>query len=118
MNIPISKTPLQMCSICGNPIELELCIVDEDGRGVHADCYTSRLADRLAPLNDSPKIKNRGHDSADKEPQPPQLFETNILDYPSGMSEYEKESQAAEAKLAAEKRVGLPLSKGGMNQGA
>jgi hypothetical protein len=29
----------------------------------------------------------------------------NILDYPSGMSEYERESLAAEAKLAAERKI-------------
>ena len=29
----------------------------------------------------------------------------NILDYPSGMSEYERESLASEAKLAAERKI-------------
>ena len=36
---------------------------------------------------------------ADQPPSP------NILDYPSGMSEYERESLAAEAKLAAERKI-------------
>jgi len=36
---------------------------------------------------------------ADRPPSP------NILDYPSGMSEYERESLAAEAKLAAERKI-------------
>jgi RNA polymerase primary sigma factor len=30
---------------------------------------------------------------------------SNVLDYPSGMSEYERESLAAEAKLAAEGKI-------------
>jgi hypothetical protein len=30
---------------------------------------------------------------------------TNILDYPVSMSDYERESRAAEAKLAAEKKI-------------
>ena len=30
---------------------------------------------------------------------------TNILDYPNSMSQYEKESLAAEAKLAAERKT-------------
>jgi hypothetical protein len=35
---------------------------------------------------------------------PVKLVETNVLDYPSQMSEYEKESLAAEAQLAEERR--------------
>ena len=34
--------------------------------------------------------------------QPPS---PNVLDYPSGMSEYERESLAAEAQLAAERQT-------------
>ena len=30
---------------------------------------------------------------------------SNVLDYPSGMSEYERESLAAEAKLAAGREI-------------
>jgi hypothetical protein len=30
---------------------------------------------------------------------------SNVLDYPGGMSEYERESLAAEAKLAAEGKI-------------
>jgi hypothetical protein len=30
---------------------------------------------------------------------------SNVLDYPGGMSQYEKESLAAEAKLAAETKI-------------
>lgn len=35
----------------------------------------------------------------------PRPYSANILDYPSTMSQYEKESLAAEAKLAAERRT-------------
>ena len=34
--------------------------------------------------------------------QPPS---PNVLDYPSGMSEYERENLAAEATLAAERKI-------------
>jgi hypothetical protein len=34
-----------------------------------------------------------------------QRHSPNILDYPSGMSEYERESLAAEATLAAERKI-------------
>jgi hypothetical protein len=37
-----------------------------------------------------------------KSDQPPS---PNILDYPSGMSEYERENLAAEAQLAAERKI-------------
>jgi len=33
------------------------------------------------------------------------LYCTSILDYPESMSQYERESRAAEAKLAAERKI-------------
>ncbi len=33
---------------------------------------------------------------------------TNIVDYPSAMSTYERDSLAAEAKLATEKKINKP----------
>ena len=36
---------------------------------------------------------------------------TNILDYPNSMSQYEKESLAAEAKLAAERKLNKETAK-------
>jgi len=32
-------------------------------------------------------------------------YSTNLLDYPSSMSQYERESLAAEARLAAENKI-------------
>ena len=32
------------CSICNKAILLENCNVDEHGKGVHAECYTAKLA--------------------------------------------------------------------------
>lgn len=34
------------CSICGKPVVLEKCKIDEDGHAVHADCYFHKLAGR------------------------------------------------------------------------
>lgn len=41
---------------------------------------------------------------ARKKPARSRSFGTNLLDYPSNMSQYEKESLAAEAKLAQSKK--------------
>jgi len=32
------------CSICGKPVVLEKCKIDEDGHAVHSDCYFHKLA--------------------------------------------------------------------------
>jgi hypothetical protein len=39
-----------------------------------------------------------------KKPARPKSFGTNLLDYPSNMSQYEKESRVAEAKLSQTKK--------------
>ena len=36
--------PTPACPICQKPVELELCKVDEHGRGVHTDCYVAQLS--------------------------------------------------------------------------
>jgi hypothetical protein len=41
---------------------------------------------------------------ARKKPARVKSFGTNVLDYPSNMSQYEKESRAAEAKLSQNKK--------------
>ena len=35
-----------LCSICGTPVELENCKVNESGQAVHGKCYVSRIARR------------------------------------------------------------------------
>jgi hypothetical protein len=32
------------CGICGLPVQLESCMVDEHGQPVHEDCYVGKLA--------------------------------------------------------------------------
>jgi hypothetical protein len=70
------------CSICNEPLTLKTGTSDDSGNPVHEDCYVGLLY-----------------------PSP-----TNILDYPSMMSEYEKESRWAEAKLAAARAKKSPPS--------
>jgi hypothetical protein len=36
--------PQHLCRICGMPVSLETCIVDERGHAVHELCYSSQLA--------------------------------------------------------------------------
>jgi len=75
------------CSICDEPLTLKTGTIDDAGDAVHEDCYVGLLCP----------------DS------------TNILDYPSMMSGYEKESRWAEAKLAADKaKKTRQLPKGGL----
>lgn len=35
-----SSTP---CSVCGHPVPLETCKVDEGGKAVHARCYVEKM---------------------------------------------------------------------------
>jgi hypothetical protein len=31
------------CWVCGNPVELEECNTDEEGRAVHEQCYVEKV---------------------------------------------------------------------------
>jgi hypothetical protein len=73
--IPLAQSCDIKCSICDEPLTLKTGTTDDAGNPVHDNCYVGLLY-----------------------PNP-----TNILDYPSMMSGYEKESRWAEAKLAADK---------------
>jgi len=42
------------CAICGEPVKLEPCKIDEDGEAVHDKCYLAKLA--KAPNTKSAKI--------------------------------------------------------------
>jgi len=44
------------CSICGKPVALEKCKIDEEGHAVHEDCYFNKLAGRR-PSDSSNKPK-------------------------------------------------------------
>lgn len=35
-----------LCSICGIPVELENCKINETGKAVHGSCYFGRIARR------------------------------------------------------------------------
>ena len=41
-----AEPALITCAICGRPVVLEKCKIDEDGHAVHADCYFHKLAGR------------------------------------------------------------------------
>jgi hypothetical protein len=43
------------CYVCGQKFSLEDCVVDEDGCGVHEQCYVTTIVDR----DPTPKISNR-----------------------------------------------------------
>lgn len=40
----IQNVEPQTCRICGLPVSLEGCTIDEQGRAVHELCYCSKLA--------------------------------------------------------------------------
>ena len=40
---------IAFCSICENPIPLEITATDENGEAVHEDCYASHRADNCLP---------------------------------------------------------------------
>jgi hypothetical protein len=31
------------CPVCGEPVSLERCKTDEDGRAIHEDCYVRKI---------------------------------------------------------------------------
>ena len=49
---------LVMCRICGTPVGLELCKVDESGNAVHERCYVDGLAKSL-PVKRQPRAGRR-----------------------------------------------------------
>lgn len=36
--------PIRLCWICGNPVEIATCRIDEYGEAVHETCHTKSLA--------------------------------------------------------------------------
>jgi hypothetical protein len=38
-----SNNGMARCAICGAPIELERCKIDEDGDAVHDKCYLTKI---------------------------------------------------------------------------
>ena len=45
---PDTPQPLIHCSICAEPISLELNKVDEDGKPMHEECYVAKLTQKPA----------------------------------------------------------------------
>jgi hypothetical protein len=39
-----SPSPGVVCAICGNPVDLECCKIDEDGDAVHDKCYLAKMS--------------------------------------------------------------------------
>lgn len=53
--------PTPHCWICGEPVRLEDCKIDELGRAVHENCYITRvLPDRAPQGTDAPPRKPPG----------------------------------------------------------
>jgi hypothetical protein len=43
-----------MCPLCGEPVSLERCKTDEDGRAIHEDCYVRKVCSKgLSGRSDS-----------------------------------------------------------------
>jgi len=52
------------CRICGHPVTIETCTVDEQGSAVHEECYAQELLERSArSLIFPPKNENDGMDT-------------------------------------------------------
>jgi hypothetical protein len=80
-----------ICPLCNQPVELGTSLTDDVGKVVHDGCLVGRVKER------SPKASNKGKlRPREKEPSA-----TRDLDYSAGLSEYERESLAAEAILKA-----------------
>jgi hypothetical protein len=39
-------SPPVSCAICGQPVALELCKTNENGRAVHEKCYIAKVSDQ------------------------------------------------------------------------
>jgi hypothetical protein len=53
MTLPLPT--VAVCSICNQPIRLEACKSDENGKPVHEECYLQRL---MGSLNDPPSAQH------------------------------------------------------------
>ena len=80
-----------ICPLCNHPVELGSSLIDDDGKVVHDGCLVGRVKER------SPKASNKGK----LRPREKELSATRDLDYSAILSEYERESLAAEAILKA-----------------
>lgn len=38
-----SKAALVLCAVCDDPVQLENCKIDENGKAVHEDCYVTAM---------------------------------------------------------------------------
>ncbi len=83
------------CPLCNEPVELETTKTNEDGEAVHEECYVLAVqADRQSPSG----LSTMPRKSEIKAHSP------RVLDYSATMSQYERESLAAEAKLKATRK--------------
>jgi hypothetical protein len=56
-NIPL----VVICRICGDPVTIGTCTVDDDGRAVHEECYGKELLNRSnTSVIFPPKDENEG----------------------------------------------------------
>ena len=39
----ITQDPIHICRLCGKEADLRTCKIDEDGSGVHEDCYVLKV---------------------------------------------------------------------------
>jgi hypothetical protein len=38
-----SNAALVLCTLCDDPVQLENCKIDENGKAVHQDCYVAEM---------------------------------------------------------------------------
>ena len=42
-----NNTSVLICHICGHPVTVTICTVDENGHAVHEECYSQELRSRF-----------------------------------------------------------------------
>jgi len=68
--------PTPHCWICGEPVRLEDCKIDEQGRAVHENCYITRvLPDRAQQQTDAPPCEL---------PRPGKRARSRLREHPRG----------------------------------
>jgi len=54
-----SNPKLLSCWICGMPVSLEACMIDEHGMAVHEDCCVAKIASRANLSTPQTKLQPR-----------------------------------------------------------
>jgi hypothetical protein len=49
--------PISVCAVCGKPVSLEDCKIDERGHPVHEECYVARMGAMTNNFSEYPTKK-------------------------------------------------------------